>query len=172
MLVWQIFYPGLLSDDSLALYASAVTRTYWDWHPPIMAIAVSLVHGAGLGLGHLILAQTLLALFGLRALALACLHLFLRPLPRSSVARSWLATLVVAPFILPLRPLMLYAMTFSKDVWLTVAFLWIAAYLLWAFDRSRAGAWRSRWLHFALLAHEDTRTGGSLADVGHRHLPD
>jgi hypothetical protein len=140
-----------MSNDSMVLYANAVSRTYWDWHPPIMAIALSLVLAAGLGLGHLMLAQTLLALFGLRALALACLRLTPHPLARSSIARRWLATLIVALFLLPLNPFVFYAMTFWKDVWLAIAFLWMAAYLLWAFHRAQERPWPSRWLHVAFL---------------------
>jgi hypothetical protein len=152
ILVWLIFYPGLLSNDSLTLYSNAVTWTFWDWHPPIMAIVLALALAAGLDLGHLMLLQCLLVLFGLRALVTSCLQLPTQSPALSPTARGWLAILVVVLFLLPIGPLVFYAMTFWKDVWLTAAFLWIASYLLWAFRRSQRAPERSGWPHLIALA--------------------
>ncbi|HSS75830.1 MAG TPA: hypothetical protein VLV54_03710, partial [Thermoanaerobaculia bacterium] len=35
--VWRIFFPGLMSADSIIQYGQAVTGRFNDWQPPLMA---------------------------------------------------------------------------------------------------------------------------------------
>jgi len=59
-----------------ALTAWHVTGRYNDWQPPLMAIVLKIVLASGGALGFLTLVQCVAGVFGIRALATACLGFF------------------------------------------------------------------------------------------------
>ena len=40
LVLWRLFFPGLMSADSIAQYGQALTGHYNDWHPPLLAIVI------------------------------------------------------------------------------------------------------------------------------------
>ncbi len=127
--IWSIFHPALMSPDSIAQYGQALTGSYDDWHPPLMAIVLHLVFAAGGGLGFLMLVQCVAGVFGIRSLAANVMRL----LGGETLAPrrvEWLSLLVLLALLLPLSPLSFYLMTFWKDAWTMVLLLWLGALLL------------------------------------------
>ena len=49
--LWRLFFPGLMSQDSVIQYGQAITGHYNDWQPPLMALAIKIVLGLGGALG-------------------------------------------------------------------------------------------------------------------------
>ncbi|PYQ64429.1 MAG: hypothetical protein DMF53_07430 [Acidobacteria bacterium] len=148
LLVWAVFFPGLMSTDSVVQYGEALTGRYQDWHPPFMSILLHLVLVLGGGLGTLMLVQCLAGAFGVRALVLSALALFQGDrLPARRAA--WLSLAVLLLLLVPVSPLAFYLMTFWKDVWAMVFLLWMTALLL---DLHRLGASPGRLLAVAGLA--------------------
>ncbi len=129
LLVWRIFFPALMSQDSKVQYAQALSGHYEDWHPPLMAIVLHLVFSAGGAIGILMLAQCLAGVFGVRALAAETIQTLLPG--RLAPARvAWLSLAVLLLLLLPVSPLAFYLMTFWKDAWAAVVMLWLGALLL------------------------------------------
>jgi hypothetical protein len=124
--VWEVFYPALMSGDSVMQYQQALTHRFTSWHPPLMAIVLSGVLALGGGLGILMLAQCLAGVFGVRALAGAGLDA-LRGDRLSPAARAWIPVAVLTLLLLPVSPLAFYLMTFWKDAWEMVLLLWLGA---------------------------------------------
>ncbi|RPH57399.1 hypothetical protein EHM82_01390 [bacterium] len=126
VLIWRVFYPGLMSADSISQYGQALAGLYNDWHPPLMAIALKITLALGGTIGLLMLAQCLAGVFGVRALATAVFAQLFgdRISPRRS---AWLSLLVLAVLLIPVTPLAFYLMTFWKDAWAMVLLLWIGA---------------------------------------------
>ncbi|MGH9844746.1 MAG: hypothetical protein ACREEM_39010 [Blastocatellia bacterium] len=131
ILIWQIFHPALMSPDSIAQYAQAKAGKFDDWRPPLMAIVLSGVMRVGGDLGGLMLLQCFAGLLGPRTLILLAGELCSPQL--SPRFRQWVATFAALLFLLPITPLSFYLMTFWKDSWLAIVFLWGAAYLIWLF---------------------------------------
>ncbi len=137
--IWRVFFPGLMSADSIDQYGQAVTGNFNDWHPPLLAIAIKVVLELGGAIGLLMLGQCLAGVFGLRALARGCLELFHPDAEPRKVAWRSFAVLVV--LLIPLSPLAFYLMTLWKDAWAAVLMLWIGALAL---DLFRRGATHRR----------------------------
>ena len=122
-MVWSVFSPGLMSIDSLNQYQQAVTRTFSDWHPPVLSVALSTVLAMGGSFGLFMLGQCLAGAFGVWAFASACVTQLYGE--RISPGRTaWLSFLVLPILLLPLSPLSFYLMTFWKDVWAVILLLW------------------------------------------------
>lgn len=148
LLVWAVFFPGLMSNDSVVQYGEALTGRYADWHPPLMSILLHFVLVLGGRLGALMLAQCLAGAFGVRALVRSALKLFRGDrLPAGWAA--WLSLAVLLLLLVPVTPLAFYLMTFWKDIWAMVFLLWMTALLL---DLHRLGASPGRLLAIAGLA--------------------
>jgi hypothetical protein len=124
---WMVFYPGLLSFDSVDQYRQGVTGQYSTTRPPIMAIAVAMTRSVGGDIQHLMLIQCEAALLGVYFLGVS----FLRWLqPSTPVLALRLAVLgAIALMLLPFSPLPHYLVTFWTDVWVMVSLCWIGA--LW-----------------------------------------
>jgi hypothetical protein len=41
MVIHALFQPALINSDGIDIYSQAISKTYNDWHPPIMAITLS-----------------------------------------------------------------------------------------------------------------------------------
>jgi hypothetical protein len=133
IIIWQIFYPGLLSPDSLAQYEQSLSGNYVDWHPPIMAIILRGVIKLGGGIGVMILIQCLAALFGMRSVLSLLLRLFSDQKISKSLA-GIVATGLTILFLLPfLTPYMFFSVIFWTDAWLSIVALWIISYVVWIF---------------------------------------
>jgi hypothetical protein len=141
VVVWGVFYPALMSPDSIAQYEQALQGTYNDWHPPIMSIILAAVMRGGGGLGQLMLAQCIAGVFGLYSFVFSCLATFYSA-RLSMKAISWLALPPCLVLLSPISPLVLHLMTFWKDVWALVVLLWLATLALHLLAR---GAVLSRW---------------------------
>jgi hypothetical protein len=146
--LWRIFFPGLMSADSISQYGQALAGRYNDWHPPLMAIVLHVVFWLGGAIGILMLGQCLAGVFGIRALARAVLALLYGDRIASRRA-DWLSLLVLLLLLLPVTPLAFYLMTFWKDVWALILVVWIAAL---AIDLYRCGPARGRLLGLIGLA--------------------
>jgi hypothetical protein len=148
LFIWRLFFPGLMSQDSISQYGQAVDGLYKDWHPPLMAIVLRTVLGLGGALGLLMLGQCLAGVLGVRALAQGCLELLYGDrIPPGRAA--WLPPLVLLLLLAPWSPLAFYLMTFWKDAWAAVFLLWIGAL---AIDLYRRGAERRRVVLLVLLS--------------------
>ncbi|MFL6232582.1 MAG: hypothetical protein ACJ76N_05555 [Thermoanaerobaculia bacterium] len=146
--LWRLFFPGLMSSDSIVQYGQALTGQYNDWHPPLMAIVLHLVFLLGGAIGILMLGQCLAGVFGVRALAGSVIALLAGD--RLSERRTaWLAFAVLLALLAPLGPLAFYLMTFWKDAWAMILMLWIGALSI---DLYRRGSAPGRLLLLAGLA--------------------
>ena len=73
LVLWRLFFPALMSADTMTQYGQALTRQYSDWHPVFMSVVLSLVLGLGGTVGLFMLFQCLAGVFGIRALVAECL---------------------------------------------------------------------------------------------------
>ena len=129
LVVWRIFFPALMSYDSIVQYGQALAGRYDNWHPPLMAIVLHYVFSLGGAIGILMLAQCLAGAFGVRALAAEVMRtLFGDRLAPARIERLSLAVLLL--LLLPISPLAFYLMTFWKDAWAAVVMLWLGALTL------------------------------------------
>jgi hypothetical protein len=133
IITWRIYYPGIMSPDSIDQYEQALTGNFVDWHPPLMAIVLWMVMKLGGDIAVLILIQSLFALFGLRSLLSLSLQFF-SDSPASRQIAGSIAFAVTILFLIPfLSPFMFFSVSFWKDAWLAILLLWIISYLLWIF---------------------------------------
>ncbi|MEA2604212.1 MAG: hypothetical protein QOF89_5204 [Acidobacteriota bacterium] len=137
LLLWRLFFPGLMSIDSIIQYGQALTGQYNDWQPPLMAIVLHAVFSLGGAIGLLMLGQCVAGVFGVVALARAVVALLYGDLVPERRA-AWLPLLVLLALLVPVTPLAFYLMTFWKDVWAMILMLWIAALSLDLFRRGPA----------------------------------
>jgi hypothetical protein len=134
LMVWLVFSPGNMSYDSFIQYRQSFTYDYHNWHPPIMAIILSIVMFYGGGVGTLTLMQCLAGVLGIRALAMMIFEQLSRG--RWTPERTcWLGTLVALLLLLPVTPAAFYLMTFWKDSWTAILFLWVGAFGLRLYTR-------------------------------------
>ncbi|QQR76016.1 MAG: hypothetical protein IPJ17_10735 [Holophagales bacterium] len=127
--------PAVMSTDSILQYQQALTGSFDDWHPPLMAIVLSGFLAAGPGLRALGFLQCLAAVFGVLRLATAILAFcFGDRLTRRR--RGGLALGVLLLLLLPVSAWPFYFMTFWTDVWLMIGLLWIGASALDLFRRA------------------------------------
>ena len=124
--VWALFHPALMSEDSLVQYSQAVARKFTSWHPPLMAIVLSGVLALRGTLGMLMAAQCLAGALGVWALAWSCLEI-LHGARLSPARRAWISFAVLLLLLYPASPLAFYLMTFWKDAWAMVLLLWLGA---------------------------------------------
>jgi hypothetical protein len=126
LLTWIIFYPGILSVDSLYTIQEASTGSISDARSPFITMLLALFLRLGGTVGMLTLFQTLSGFLGLRRFILAITSLF----PNGKLKREWIACIVISLLSSPLTPVQVYFATFWVDTWLAILLLWIAAVLL------------------------------------------
>ncbi len=101
----------------------------------------------GADIGILMLTQCLAGVIGLRTIIqLQCKSL---DCGDAAIPAGWPATWATVAFLLPLTPLIFYLMTFWKDSWLAISFLWGGAYLIWLFHN--AGSLTTRHLNLHIF---------------------
>jgi hypothetical protein len=123
---WAIFYPGILSVDSLSIIREARLGDFSDIRAPFITIMLSLFLRTGGTLGLVTLLQCLLGFFGLRRLTLAITELFFV----EKMKQEWVASSVIVVLTLPWTPMPVYFATFWLDTWLAILSLWVVALLL------------------------------------------
>lgn len=118
-----------MSNDSFIQYQQAVTRTFSDWHPPVLSLLLAGVLALGGSLGLFMLGQCLAGVLAVRAFASACLA---QPAggPISRSRAAWLSFLVVLILLVPVSPLAFYLMTLWKDPWTIILLLWMGVLAL------------------------------------------
>ena len=133
VLMWAVFYPGLLSWDSMMHYEQAVRGCYDDWHPPLPSIILGGFMRAGLGLPGLMLAQAIAGALGVAALAFELLSLWRPDLPRRT--RRWRSACVFLFLFGPWSVLSFYLVTLWKDAWESILLVWTVAMLVHLYPR-------------------------------------
>jgi hypothetical protein len=126
LLTWLIFYPGILSVDSLYTFQEASTGRISDIRSPFITMLLSLLLKTGGTIGTLTLLQTLSGFLGLRRLILAVTGFF----SAEKIEHEWVGCTVIILLYSPLTPLQVYFATFWFDTWLVILLLWVAALLL------------------------------------------
>lgn len=121
-----------MSNDSIDQYAQAVSEEYHNWHPPAMSIVVSLFMKCGGGIGLLMFVQCVCGCFGVYSLAMNVLS----NAQASRPATQCLASGILFALLLPWSPLAFYLMTFWKDSWVAIAFLFICSISLRIYQRA------------------------------------
>lgn len=127
---WAIQFPGNMNPDSIDQYSQAISGKYNDWHQPIMSIIMSGVMACGCDLGLVTLIEASVGTAGLYVLATVLARRMgappgLRPVCGLSVCCIMYSPVSLLPF---------YLVSFVKDAWLAILFLWTAAVLLAAPD--------------------------------------
>lgn len=135
-----VFYPGIMSSDSLASLKQAQTFKFTDWHPPIMAIVWAPLDRVIPGPAGMLILQALLYAYSAAKLCASAL-------PRlSSRLPAWLVVLVFSLF----PPVMTLTGMIWKDVW-TSGFLLLALAHLFLLRDSSTSAQRIRHSIIVLL---------------------
>lgn len=124
---WQVFFPGILSPDSLDQFWQATHDHYWNWHPPVMAILLHHFMSIGFELSDVIFLQLIFGYFGVYCLFLRLFDFFARVF-HISINRTFIQyaiLLIYLALMSPLTPFAPFMSTFWKDVWFTIALIWI-----------------------------------------------
>lgn len=151
VVVWKVFFPASMPYDAVNQFGQAWTGTFYDWHPPLMAVILRLFLKVGRSVGALALVLCLAMLLGLRALSIAWLRAFFG-LRFPPLWAGWIAVLVMLLLILPLSPLVFYLMTFWKDSWSALILLWICAVSFQIVSEPpEGGGKRLHWLRVLVL---------------------
>ncbi len=150
--IWALFRPGLLSTDSLYQYGQARTGELTNWHPPFMTVLLMGWLWLGGDIGGIVLMQCVIGLVGLRRLASGLIAWIAGPRPDGESV-TWAGLGVVVVLLVPWTPLLFYLMTFWKDVWLAILFVWIGvAFVSVAFRGPQLGGWGVGWRAVVLMA--------------------
>ncbi len=148
--LWAVFRPGNMSSDSIWQYGMAVRGVYNDGHPPLMSIVLAGFLRAGLGIGALVLVQSLAGCLGVYRAAEGALEFFSPSWP-APVARRWLALGVLLWLLTPWSPLGFYLVTFWKDSWVAIALSWVLVFGFQLWKRSEPARAPWRLVHAVLL---------------------
>jgi hypothetical protein len=122
--IWLIFYPGIMSYDSLMQYNQARAGEFTTWHPPILAMTLALIMRLGLDIGSLMLIQCLVGILGIRQALLNTIEFLIG---QRTARTYWAATGLTLAILSPLTPTTFYLMTFWKDCWTAFLLLWSLA---------------------------------------------
>ena len=126
ILTWILFYPGILSFDSVYTLKEASTGSISDIRPPLLTLILAILLKAGGNIGLLTLIECLLGFLGVRRLALALTGLF----PIRKHIQELTTSIVILLLSSPLTPMPVYFATFWFDSWLVIFLLWTIAYLI------------------------------------------
>ena len=163
VILWRIFFPALMTVDSVGQLRQAWIGVYDNWHPPLMAIVLHGFIKVGRNVGAVMLVQCLTGLFGVRALVLAALEAFFGP-GISRRRAEGIAAATVLLLLLPVSPLPFYLATFWKDTWAAVLLVWACALALRLLSGPpEAPLSRRTWLRIAAL----TAVAAALGMVRH-----
>ena len=133
-----MFYPGIMSNDSIASLRQARSFEFNDWHPPVMAMIWSVFDRIVEGPAGMLLAQAALYAYGCSALCAQAFPKLSARFPR------WLVVVVFSLF----PPVMTLSGMIWKDIWMS-AFLLLA--LVHLFRMREAASVRRRHAHGAIV---------------------
>lgn len=133
LFIIAVFYPGIMSNDSLASLEQARTFEFTDWHPPIMAMVWAPLDRIVSGPAGMLVLQALLYAYAAAKLCASAFPNLSRRLP------AWLIVLVFSLF----PPAMTLTGMIWKDVW-TSGFLLLALAHLFLLRDSSTRARRVR----------------------------
>ena len=164
-----VFYPGIMSNDSIASLRQARSFEFNDWHPPVMAMIWSVLDRIVEGPAGMLLAQAALYAYGCAALCAQAFPKLCTRFPR------WLVVVVFSLF----PPVMTLSGMIWKDIWMS-AFLLLA--LVHLFRMRDAGSTGRRYAHgvavvlFCLAAtafrhNALAATAGLLAGAAYLAMP-
>src|ERR1700690_1637270 len=126
-LVWLVFYPGILSLDSLYMYLEAASKiAYTDEKALLLPLILSFTLKVGGNLSFLILFQCIAGLLSIRYLALSLARFF----KVSEKYRDPIVFLVLFVLSSPLFLTTIYLSTFWMDTWLAIFLLLVSALLI------------------------------------------
>ena len=136
--IMLMFYPGIMSNDSIASLRQARSFEFNDWHPPVMAMIWSVFDRIVEGPAGMLLAQAALYAYGCSALCAQAFPKLSTRFPR------WLVVVVFSLF----PPVMTLSGMIWKDIWMS-AFLLLA--LVHLFRMREAASVRRRHAHGAIV---------------------
>lgn len=152
VIIWQIFYPGLMSPDSLAQYEQAKSGTYNDWHLPLMSIITRLIIKLGGDISTVILLQCLASVFGMRSVV-SLLTAFFSSETITKEKSYQIGTVVTVFFLTPFfSSFILFSVIFWTDAWISILLLWIVSYILWLFINQSHLSKRRFLIHIVLFS--------------------
>jgi len=126
-LVWLVFYPGILSVDSLYMYLEAASKVvYTDEKALLLPLTLSIILKAGGNLGLLILFQCMAGFLAVRYLAFSIAGFF----QFDEINRDLIALLVLVVISSPLFLTFVYLVTFWMDTWLAIILLLASGLLI------------------------------------------
>lgn len=134
--IWLTFYPGILTPDSVDQYRQARTGQYHNWYPPVMSLVLAGLIALGGDIAALLLVQACVGVLGMWWLAWTVQHL-LRP-SASPTARSWAETIAALVLLLPVSPLLFHLVTFWKDTWVAIGFVYAGVFTVWLLQNPTA----------------------------------
>jgi len=115
-----------MSPDSLNQYRQALSGNYTDGHPPILSLILRLFLTLGLGIGEIMFFQCFFWLFGLRSLSNTIQKSLANREPNVYLMES-MSLITTLILLSPITPLISYLMTFWKDCWVAILFIWICS---------------------------------------------
>ena len=124
--IWMLFSPGLMNADSIVQYQQALSGNFDDWHPPVMAILVFYILKIGGSIAVVTLIQVLSGFIGVYLLIKKLLF-YSKPLDES---KELYALIIFLILISPFSAFSYYMVTFIKDTWLAICFIWISYFSL------------------------------------------
>ena len=149
--IWAIFYPALMSTDSIYHYRDALNGFYNDFHPPLLPITLSGIFSIGFDIGFLMLIQCLAGCLGIRFLSISVQKSFIdNQLSGTAMELIALATLVI--LLIPVSPLIFYLMTFWKDAWLAIFLIWAFAFSIRLYNKADTSQNLAFYPEFFILA--------------------
>ena len=127
VLVWLVFYPAILSLDSVYMYLEAASKFgFTDEKALLLPFALSLILKAGGNLSILILFQCLAGFLAIRFLALSLAACF----KFEEKTGDLIVFLVLFVLSSPLFLTSIYLVTFWMDTWLAIILLLASALLI------------------------------------------
>lgn len=119
-LSWMIFWPGIMSSDSMSQWAQGFRGNYFDWHSVLLSILLSFLMKIWYSPAFIVILQ-MLALSISAAWGLG--YLESKGVPKIFL---WLVSLLFAIF----PPNWLFVITIWKDVAYAISFLWFTVIVL------------------------------------------
>ncbi len=139
-IIWEIFWPGLLSYDSIDHYGQALSFRFNNWHPPFLPLVLSLFFAVGGGISSLLLMQAIFGIVGIYYLFILIYQLDEDSNCSCSLRLECLAFSFILLLCSPLTPTIFYFVTYWKDVWAAFFSIWVIIFYLRLIRSSKKSA--------------------------------
>lgn len=143
LILWIIVYPGSFSPDSISHLNEASLNLYSNWHPVILPILLRGFFTMGFTPSLVVLMQTLSGTLGIYALVRE-IYASIRhqPNPHRHDLALFAITAGIFTFLFsPLTPFTGFLTTLWKDVWFSIALLWITSLSIRLLRQKQPGRW-------------------------------